>query len=159
MGRALRRGPPFFYGWIILASAGSAQVVRNAAASLTIAVFMFPLSEELGWSRTLIAGAASFGGLAASALSPAVGWLVDKYGRPAGAVRQYPHYGAVHYIPGLGYRSRRFLYCLRRWARHLFQPGANRLIRGRIPLVHSDARARQRYLVRLPLRPDWCCSP
>ena len=55
-------------------------MVRNAAASLTIAVFIFPLSEELGWSRTLIAGAASFGGLAASGISPAVGWLVDRYG-------------------------------------------------------------------------------
>ena len=55
-------------------------MVRNATASLTIAVFIFPLSEELGWSRTLISGAASFGGLAASFVSPGVGWLVDRYG-------------------------------------------------------------------------------
>ena len=80
LGPRLAARTPFFYGWVILFSAGSTQVVRNAAASLTIAVFMFPLSEELGWSRTLIAGAASFGGLAASAVSPAVGWLVDRYG-------------------------------------------------------------------------------
>ena len=80
LGPRLARRTPFFYGWIILLSAGSTQVVRNSAASLTIAVFMFPLSEELGWSRTLIAGAASFGGLAASGVSPAVGWLVDRYG-------------------------------------------------------------------------------
>ena len=71
---------PFFYGWVVLFSAGTTLVVRNTAASLTIAVFMYPLAEELGWSRTLIAGAASFGGLAASGLSPAVGWLVDRYG-------------------------------------------------------------------------------
>ena len=76
----LSRRLPFFYGWVVLFSAGTTQVVRNSAASLTIAVFMFPLSEELGWSRTLIAGAASFGGLAASGVSPVVGWLVDKYG-------------------------------------------------------------------------------
>ena len=55
-------------------------MVRNATASLTIAVFIFPLSEEQGLSHTLIAGAASFGGLAASAVSPWVGWLVDRYG-------------------------------------------------------------------------------
>ena len=55
-------------------------MVRHATASLTIAVFIFPLSEELGWSRTRIAGAASFGGLAVSAVSPWVGWLVDRYG-------------------------------------------------------------------------------
>ncbi len=71
---------PFFYGWVVLISAGSSQVVRNAAASLTLAVFMFPLSDELGWSRTLISGAATLGGLAASFASPVVGWLVDRYG-------------------------------------------------------------------------------
>lgn len=73
---------PFFYGWIVLASASSTQVVRNASASLTLAVFIYPLAAdpELGWSRTLISGAASVGGLAASALSPAVGWLIDRYG-------------------------------------------------------------------------------
>ncbi len=76
----LARRLPFYYGWVVLFSAGTTQVVRNSAASLTLAVFMFPLAEDLGWSRTLIAGAASFGGLAASGVSPVVGWLVDRYG-------------------------------------------------------------------------------
>ena len=80
LGERLAPRTPFFYGWVILATAASTQVVRNATSSLTIAVFIFPLSEELGWSRTLIAGAASFGGLAATGVSPVVGWLVDRYG-------------------------------------------------------------------------------
>ena len=80
LGERLAPRTPFFYGWVILSTAASTQVVRNATASLTIAVFIFPLSEELGWSRTLIAGAASFGGLAATGVSPVVGWLVDRYG-------------------------------------------------------------------------------
>ena len=80
LGPRLAHRTPFFYGWVILASAASTQVVRNAAASLTIAVFIFPLSEEFGWSRALIAGAASIGGLAASFASPVIGWLVDRYG-------------------------------------------------------------------------------
>lgn len=71
---------PFYYGWIVLFSAGSSQFVRNAAASLTLSVFIYPISEDLGWSRALIAGAASVGGLAASGASPLVGWMVDKYG-------------------------------------------------------------------------------
>ena len=54
--------------------------VRNAAASLTLAVFIFPISHDLGWSRTLIAGAASFGGLVAAVISPVIGWASDKYG-------------------------------------------------------------------------------
>ena len=80
LGERLAPRTPFFYGWVILSTAASTQVVRNATSSLTIAVFIFPLSEELGWSRTLIAGAASFGGLAATGVSPVVGWLVDRYG-------------------------------------------------------------------------------
>ena len=71
---------PYFYGWNVLFAAGSSMVVRNAAASLTLAVFIFPMSEDLGWSRTLIAGAASVGGLAATIASPLVGWALDKYG-------------------------------------------------------------------------------
>ena len=71
---------PFFYGWSILFAAGSSMVVRNAAASLTLAVFIFPMSEDLGWSRTLIAGAASFGGLVAMVASPITGWALDRYG-------------------------------------------------------------------------------
>lgn len=71
---------PFYYGWVILFAAGDAMFVRNAAASLTLAVFMFPIADDLGWSRTLIAGAASLGGLVAAVTSPLVGWASDKYG-------------------------------------------------------------------------------
>ncbi len=48
---------PFYYGWVILFAAGSSMFARNAAGSLTLAVFIYPISQELGWSRTLIAGA------------------------------------------------------------------------------------------------------
>ena len=71
---------PFFYGWTVLFAAGSSMVVRNSAASLTLAVFIFPMSEDLGWSRTLIAGAASLGGLVAAVASPVGGWALDRYG-------------------------------------------------------------------------------
>jgi len=71
---------PFYYGWVILFAAGSSMVVRNSAASLTLAVFIYPMSEDLGWSRTLIAGAASLGGLVATVASPVVGWALDRYG-------------------------------------------------------------------------------
>ncbi len=71
---------PFFYGWTVLFAAGSSMIVRNAAASLTLAVFLYPMSEDLGWSRTLIAGAASLGGLLATVASPVVGWALDRYG-------------------------------------------------------------------------------
>ena len=71
---------PFFYGWVVLYAAGSSMFARNAAASLTLAVFIYPIAEDLNWSRALIAGAASVGGLVASLVSPWVGWACDKYG-------------------------------------------------------------------------------
>ena len=71
---------PFYYGWVILFAAGSSMIARNATGSLTLAVFIYPISQELGWSRTLIAGAASLGGLVSSVASPAAGWALDKYG-------------------------------------------------------------------------------
>lgn len=80
MQQRLANRAPFYYGWIILGAAGSAMFVRNAAASLTIAVFVYPLSQELGWSRTTISFAAALGGLAATFMSPVVGYLIDRYG-------------------------------------------------------------------------------
>ena len=83
MQQRLANRTPFYYGWVILAAASSAIFVRNAAASLTIAVFVYPLYDEFGWSRTLIAGAAAVGGLAATFMSPIVGKLIDRYGARA----------------------------------------------------------------------------
>lgn len=80
MRQKLAERSPFFYGWWILGAAGTANFARNAAASLTISVFIYPLSEELGWSRTLIAGAAAAGGLAATFTSPIIGRMIDRYG-------------------------------------------------------------------------------
>ena len=54
--------------------------VRNAAATLTIAVFVFPMSEDLGWSRTLIVGAAAAAGFISMFVSPIAGWIQQKFG-------------------------------------------------------------------------------
>jgi MFS family permease len=71
---------PFYYGWIIVAGSGSSMFVRNSAATLTIAVFVYPMSESLGWSRTVIVGASSLAGILAIFISPLSGWIIQKYG-------------------------------------------------------------------------------
>ena len=78
--RHLASKPTFFYGWYIVAAAGTSMLVRNSVGSLTLAVLVYPISLDLGWSRTLIGGAASLGGILSIAASPPVGWAVDKYG-------------------------------------------------------------------------------
>ena len=76
----LARRLPFYYGWVVLGTAGSSMFVRNAAGSLTFAVFVPLIAEDTGWSRALIGGAAAVGGLLATGASPPVGWAIDRFG-------------------------------------------------------------------------------
>ena len=80
IGKFIQKKIPFYYGWIIVAGSGSTMFVRNTAATLTIAVFVYPMSEDLGWSRTLIVGASSLAGILSVFISPLSGYLIQKYG-------------------------------------------------------------------------------
>ena len=71
---------PFYYGWVVVGASGTAVFARMAPNITTLTIFIFPLSQEFGWSRTLISGAVSAGALAALVLSPAIGWAIDRYG-------------------------------------------------------------------------------
>ena len=76
----LQRILPFYYGWVVAGASGTAVFARMSPAITTLTVFIYPMSQELGWSRTLIAGAVSAGALSSMALSPAVGWAIDRFG-------------------------------------------------------------------------------
>ena len=76
----ISRSTPFYYGWVVLGAAGSSMFVRNAAGSLTFAVFVPLIAEDTGWSRAVIGGAAAVGGLLAIGASPPVGWAIDRFG-------------------------------------------------------------------------------
>lgn len=76
----LQRILPFYYGWVVAGASGTAVFARMAPAITTLTVFIYPMTQELGWSRTLIAGAVSAGALSSMALSPAIGWAIDRFG-------------------------------------------------------------------------------
>ena len=76
----IQRILPFYYGWVVVGASGTAVFARMAPAITTLTVFIYPMSQELGWSRTLIAGAVSAGALSSMALSPAIGWAIDRFG-------------------------------------------------------------------------------
>ena len=71
---------PFYYGWVVAAASGTAVFARMAPAITTLTVFIYPMSQELGWSRTMISGSVSAGALAALAVSPMIGWAIDRFG-------------------------------------------------------------------------------
>lgn len=80
LAKKLQRILPFYYGWVVVVASGTAVFARMAPNITTLTIFIFPMSEQFGWSRTLISGSVSAGALAALVLSPAVGWSIDRFG-------------------------------------------------------------------------------
>jgi len=76
----LRDTFPIYYGWIVVAASSTVVFARMAPAITTLTVLIFPISQQLGWSRTLIAGSVSAGAIASLVLSPVVGWAIDRFG-------------------------------------------------------------------------------
>ena len=75
------RATPFYYGWVILGLSGLASYSsRPLMAVAVLTVFVVPMGDELGWSRTAISLAVSLGGVCAVVMSPLVGPLIDRYG-------------------------------------------------------------------------------
>ena len=83
MIRSLARRLPFFYGWVIVGCTMSSSVVRQTAAVATLSIFLVPMTDEFGWSRTGISGAVSLGGVLGALVAPFVGPLFDRHGSRA----------------------------------------------------------------------------
>jgi MFS family permease len=71
---------PFFYGWVIVIIVVLAGVLAAGVSNITMAVVLKPISEDLGWSRSLTAAAVTMGALAGGSLSPLFGPLADRMG-------------------------------------------------------------------------------
>ncbi len=71
---------PFFYGWMIVLAAGVTMVGVATFTVAVLSVFVAPLTEEFGWSRTAISGGVTLGTVFAAAMGPFIGRWVDRYG-------------------------------------------------------------------------------
>jgi MFS family permease len=72
--------PPFFYGWVIVIIVAMAGVLAAGVSNITMAVVLKPISEDLGWTRSLTAAAITLGALSGGVLSPIFGPLADRLG-------------------------------------------------------------------------------
>lgn len=72
-----------FYGWVIAGVGWLAVLAGTPMGPTAFSVFIQPMSDDLGWSRTTISGALSLGTLAGAAAAPLAGVLVDRYGARA----------------------------------------------------------------------------
>lgn len=74
----LRRVTGISPGWLVVI--GAAFVMFGAAGSrFSFGVFLNPLTEEFGWSRSSLSGALAIAGLATAFLRPVAGYLSDRY--------------------------------------------------------------------------------
>ena len=71
--------PRFYYGWLIVAVVALAGFTRSAETYPVIGVFLKPMTEEFGWSRSIFSGATSAGTILAGLLALMVGPLIDRY--------------------------------------------------------------------------------
>jgi MFS family permease len=69
-----------FYGWTVLAVAGLGIFASGPGQSHTFSVFVGPIGEDLGVSKSAIAIAYGAATLAAALLLPRMGKLVDRHG-------------------------------------------------------------------------------
>src|SRR5260370_29586275 len=71
---------PFFYGWVVLGCICLAGFARQGPAVAVLSVFVVPMTDAFGWSRTEMAGAVSLGGVLAAFVSPMLGQVLDPRG-------------------------------------------------------------------------------
>ena len=85
-----------FYGWRISFAGAALQFLHSALLVQAFGAYVALLTEEKGWSKTVLAGAAALQSLEGALLGPVLGWLVDRFGP-----RAMVHAGVV--LLALGY--------------------------------------------------------
>ena len=77
---APRRRRGMFYGWWIVIAGGLGMSITAGINFHGFSNFIIPLTNEFGWSRTLISGIFSLARMESGLLGPLEGWLVDRVG-------------------------------------------------------------------------------
>ncbi len=77
---------PIFYGWWMVSAAFGMQFIQSGLLQQSFGAYVAVLSEELGWSKTALSGAAVIQQAEGALLGPIQGWFVDRFG-PQGMIR------------------------------------------------------------------------
>ena len=76
-GKAPRK---IFYGWWMVGAAVGMQFLQAGLVSQAFGASLAVLSEEQGWSKTALSGAAALQQMEVALLGPVLGWLIDRFG-------------------------------------------------------------------------------
>ena len=73
-------GRPLYYGWYIVAVAFVASMMSSGVQAYTVGVFLKPMTEELGWTRTDISLGQTVSTVVTGLMAVVVGPLIDRRG-------------------------------------------------------------------------------
>ena len=69
-----------FYGWRMVGAASGIQFIQAGLLQQAFGAYVAVLTDERGWSKTALSGAAALQSVEAALLGPALGWIVDRFG-------------------------------------------------------------------------------
>ena len=70
---------PIFFGWYMVAASVATNTIFSAAYFQGFGVLIIPIERTFGWDRWVISAAMSLRQLESGIVSPAVGFLLDRY--------------------------------------------------------------------------------
>ncbi len=79
-GGRMRSEKKLFYGWFIVGAAFLVLFAINGGIINTFGVFLKPVSESMGWTRTRFASILGLGALGMALGSPFAGKVIDVFG-------------------------------------------------------------------------------
>ena len=90
-----------FYGWRMVGAAFGIQLLLGTLLLQSFGLYIAILSQEMGWSKTTLSGAAALQSMESAVIGPLLGWMLDRY-RPQSIIR----WGIVIFSLGLFTLSR-----------------------------------------------------
>jgi nitrate/nitrite transporter NarK len=95
-GKPAKTRRRIFFGWYMVAASVAANTIFSAAYFQGFGVLIIPIERDFGWDRWVISAAMSLRQLESGILSPAIGFLLDRF-----SARKLIFWSAV--ISGLGF--------------------------------------------------------
>ena len=69
-----------FYGWRMVGAGAGLQFLQAGLLHQAFGAYFAVLTEERGWSKTSLSGAAAMQSMEAAAIGPLLGWIIDRFG-------------------------------------------------------------------------------